>query len=232
MNWTELNRHSYVPYSTSPRACIIKGSKGGCYAGVRIENVSFPLTISAIQAACCICLSEGENPEILYVQDEDYVQLTYWRKEFNLSVKTVSDISDIEVSKLLVESKPEEKSVLKKLLDKAITTHSDFPVSCLLYCQSGYFEGVNVEVSDWSLGLCAERVALAKAISSGVSAFTKLAVHTKYGDVSSPCGACRQVIFEHLPFNKIRLHHADNTFSEHNSVDLLPLSFTSKALKK
>ncbi|MBO6524931.1 MAG: hypothetical protein JJ971_13950 [Balneolaceae bacterium] len=232
MNWIELNSHAYVPYSTLPRACIIKGSEGGFYAGVRIENISFPLTISAIQAACCICLSEGENPEVLYIQDEEFVQLAYWQAEFSLTIEIISDISDIEVSTLLIESKPDEKKVLKKLLDKATTIHSNFPVSCLLYCESAYFEGVNVEVSDWSFGLCAERVALAKAIASGVSTFTELAVHTKYGDVSSPCGACRQVIFEHLPFNKIRLYHADDTFSEHNSVDLLPLSFTSKALKK
>lgn len=232
MIWSDLNNHSYVPYSKSPRACIIKGSEGGFYAGVRIENISFPLTISAIQAACCICLSEGETPEVLYLKDEEYVQLSYWTDEFNLTVEIISEISEIEVSNLLIESNPDEKTVLKQLLNKAITTHSDFPVSCLLFCESGYFEGVNIEVSDWSLGLCAERVALAKAIASGVSVFKELVVHTKYGDVSSPCGACRQVIFEHLPFNKIRMYHADDTLSEYYTVDLLPLSFTSKALKK
>ncbi len=231
MTWSELNNNAYVPYSKSPRACIIKGSEGGFYAGVRVENVSFPLTISAIQAACCICLSEGETPEVLYLQDEEYVQIGYWKNEFNLDVEIISEISNIEVSKLLCESNRNEKNMLKQLLGKAITIHSDFPVSCLLFCESGYFEGVNIEISDWSFGLCAERVAIAKAIASGISVFNELAVHTKYGDVSSPCGACRQVIFEHLPFNKIRMYHADDTFSEHNTVDLLPLSFTSKVLK-
>lgn len=232
MNWSKLNNNAYVPYSKIPRACVVQGSDGGFYPGVRIENISFPLTISAIQAACCICLSEGEIPETIFLKDENYSQLEFWKKEFELTVKPVSELIDIDLRSFGKTNGPAELPHLKELLKRAVTTHSDFPVSALLYTNSLSFEGVNVEVSDWSMGLCAERVALAKAITSGVSTFTELAVHTRFGDVSSPCGACRQVIFEHLPLNKIRLHHADGTLSEHFSVDLLPFSFTSKTLKK
>ena len=232
MNWSELHNNAYVPYSKHPRVCVVKGSNGGFYPGVRIENVSFPLTISAIQAACCICLSEGEKPESIYLQDENYSQLDFWKAEFNLTVSPASELSDFNFDGYEKNNLSDELPHLKDLLNKAVAIHSDFPVSALLYTDSFYFEGVNVEVSDWSMGLCAERVALAKAITSGVTAFTELAVHTRFGDVSSPCGACRQVIFEHLPLNKIRLHHADGTSSQHFSVDLLPFSFTSKSLKK
>ncbi|MFV1884301.1 MAG: hypothetical protein ACMZ7B_07435 [Balneola sp.] len=232
MNWTELNKRAYTPYSKNPQACLVQGSEGGFYPGVRIENVSFPLTISAIQAACCICLSEGETPATIYIEDENYSQIEFWKSEFELSVKAVSELIDFDFTSFGKSPLPAELPRLKKLLKRAVTTHSDFPVSALLYTKASYFEGVNIEVSDWSMGLCAERVALAKAIVSGVTTFTELAVHTKFGDVSSPCGACRQVIFEHLPLNKIRLHHADGTLSEHFSVDLLPFSFTSKSLKK
>jgi len=232
MSWELLLKRAYVPYSKNPRSCVIEGESGDQYLGVRIENVSFPLTISAIQAACFSCLSEGDTPKILYVQNEDYDQLSYWQKEFNLTLNVVESPPSIHFKPLIHSEKVNELARLKELLSKAITTHSDFPVSALLFCESGYVEGVNIEVSDWSLGLCAERVALAKAFSSGETTFREIAVHTKYGDVSSPCGACRQVIFEHLPLNKIRMHHADETLSEHYSVDLLPFSFTSKSLKK
>ncbi len=232
MSWNILHKRAYVPYSNSPKSCVIEGANGDFYPGVRIENVSFPLTISAIQAACFSCLSVGDTPKILYLPNKDFDQLAYWEKEFNLEVRVLDAPPSTNFFPLFHDDSLNEKKRLEELLEKAITTHSNFPVSALLFTDAGYFEGVNVEVSDWALGLCAERVALAKALASGKSEFTEIAVHTKYGDVSSPCGACRQVIIEHLPLNKIRMHHANETLSEHFSVDLLPFSFTSKALKK
>lgn len=232
MSWEILNSRAYVPYSKDQKSCIIEGSKGGFYAGVRVENVSFPLTISAIQTACFSCLSEGETPVKLYLCDSNFDQLNYWKSEFNLEVE-ITDSPPTSLLKDLAHTVlNNEKELLKELLSKAITTHSDFPVSAILYSDAKYFTGVNIEVSDWALGLCAERVAFAKAISSGISLFTEISVHTKFGDVSSPCGACRQVIVEHLPLNKIKMYHADDTYSEHFSIDLLPFSFRSKTLKK
>lgn len=232
MTWKELNNLAYTPYSNTPKSCIIEGSSGSFYAGVRIENVSFPLTISAIQAACVSCLSEGDSPSVLYIPNSDFVQLNFWKKEFDLTIKITDTPPKVDLVSLLNEGLPSEKERLEELLSKAITTHSDFPVSAILFTKSGYFEGVNIEVSDWAFGLCAERVAIAKAISSGDKEFTEIAVHTKLGEVSSPCGACRQVIIEHLPLNIIRMFHADQTLSEHFSVDLLPFSFTSDSLMK
>ena len=230
MTWQDLNSRAYVPYSKKERSCIVEGSKGGLFAGVRIENISFPLTISAIQAACCICLSEGESPISLFLPDEDYEQLDYWVHEFGLTVQIVKTPPEpVSLAKTGLQN---EEDLLKDLLPKAITTHSDFPVSALLKSGEMYFEGVNVEVQSWNLGLCAERVALAKALASGFSEFTGLWVHTKYGEVSSLCGACRQVIVEHMPLQKIHLHHADGSCSEHFPIDLLPLNFTSNSLKK
>lgn len=232
MNWTNLNSRAYVPYSNTPKSCVIEGNDGAFYAGVRIENVSFPLTISAIQSACVSCLSIGDSPTKLFLPHSQFEQLDFWVKEFNLEVILSDELPSSDFVEHYISGKPNELSRLKELLPLAITTHSDFPVSAILYSELGYFEGVNIEVSDWALGICAERVALSKAISSGKTTFQDFAVHTKLGDVSSPCGACRQVIIEHLPLNKIRMHHADNTLSEYFSVDLLPFSFRSKSLGK
>lgn len=232
MNWEILNNRSYTPYSGKQRSCLVQGKSGKYYAGVRIENVSYPLTISAIQAASSICLSESDIPTHLLLPDTDFDQIEYWKNELGLEISVVTDLSDIEPEDLC-QIKPENESlVLKNLLEKALTPNSDFPVSALLYTESGMYEGVNIEFSDWALGLCAERVAVAKCIASGDTELTELAVHTKFGEVSSPCGACRQVIIEHLPLNKIRLYHSDNSMSEHFSIDLLPFSFTSGSLRK
>lgn len=232
MNWETLNSRSYTPYSKKQRSCLVQGKSGKFYIGVRIENVSYPLTISAIQAGCSICLSEGDTPLKLLFPDTDFDQLEFWKKELGLEINVVSNISHIKPEDLSKIKSSDERSDLRDLLEKALTPNSDFPVSALLYTETGMYEGVNIEFSDWTLGLCAERVALAKCIANGDTELTDIAVHTKYGEVSSPCGACRQVIIEHLPLNKIRLYHADNSMSEHFSIDLLPFSFTSGALRK
>lgn len=229
-----LTTHSYVPYSQNPGTCIIESRSGKFYAGVRIENISYPLTIPAIQAAITICLSEGESPSRLYIKEHTYEQLDYWKSEFDLSIVIGSDIPTDKVENLLKNdlSQLEPSKKLKHLLSRAVVPNSDFQVAALLFTKNGYFEGVNVEVSEWTKGLCAERVALSKAIAAGYAEFDQLEVLTKKGQVSSPCGSCRQVISEFMPTKKIVLHHADNTVSEHFMNDLLPFNFTSDSLKK
>ncbi len=80
------------------------------------------------------------------------------------------------------------------------------------------------------MGLCAERVALSKALASGNIDFSAISVHTLKGEFSSPCGACRQVLKEHLPLSKAKLFHANDTYSEHFINDFLPYNFSSKSL--
>ncbi len=234
MSWTPLLEHAYVPYSHQPQACVVESKNGMFYAGLRVENISYPLTIPAVQAACTICLSEGEIPAKIYIQNSTINQLSFWVKEFELEV-IQTDVPPLDhITPLFIEkpSNFEPRKNLKSLLSKAITPNSDFPVSAILYVEGGYFEGVNVEVSDWSMGICAERIAISKAIAAGYTHYLGLDIHTLKGEVSSPCGACRQVISEMLPYHPVHLHHGDGTLSEHLSVDLLPFSFKSSALKK
>lgn len=232
MNWKELNSRAYTPYSKAPRTCLVESSEGLIFAGVRIENISYPITISAIQSALFSCLSEEQTPVRLYLEDLNYDQLPYWKSQFDLKTDVLDSLEGIRIQPTLKTRSIDERENLKSLLAKAITVNSDFPVSCLLYTEKGYYEGVNIEVSDWSLGLCAERIALAKAISDGVTEFKGLSIHTREGEFSSPCGACRQVITEHLPLQLVKLYHADGSLSEHFTADLLPFSFSSRALKK
>lgn len=234
MDWNLLYKRAYTPYSEKPAACVVESKNGRFYAGVRIENISYPITIPAVQTACAICLSEGEIPTGLYIQNGGLDQLDFWVKEFDLEVHEVKNLP-VENTENLFHPIDNDFNILpklKSLLEKAVTPNSEFPVSAILFTNDGYFEGVNIEVSDWTKGLCAERVVIAKAISLGITEFDRLEIHTKKGEISSPCGACRQVITEFMPYHEIKLHHADGTLSEHISIDLLPFNFKSAALKK
>lgn len=232
MTWKDLLERAYVPYSKSPNACVVQGHKGDYFSGVRIENVSFPLTINALQAACCICVSYGQNPITIYLKDENNPQLSFWKQEFNCEV-SISEISDkIQLYSYQEKHAKNELAYLKQLLDFAVIPNSQFPVSAILKSDTITITGVNVEFSDWSKGLCAERIAICKAIAEGLTNFKTMAVHTLKGEFSSPCGACRQVLFEHLPLSRTELYHADGTYSEHFNIDLLPFSFNSRDLCK
>lgn len=89
---------------------------------------------------------------------------------------------------------------------RAAATHahvpySNFPVGAALLATDGrVFAGCNVENVSYGLTLCAERVALVKAVSEGVSAFRALAIAGGTAATpAAPCGACRQVLAEFCP---------------------------------
>jgi len=231
MDIKQLDETNYVPYSGKGSVAVVKSVTGNYYPGVRIENASFPLTINAAQNALFTCLSEKDRPKAIYVQDVKANDLEFWRNEYNVWVYPLEDLKNEMNKEVLLDLQENDvKSTLKELLNRAVTVNSDFPVSALLKTGKGYISGVNIECSEWSLGLCAERVAIGKAISYGIRDFESLYIHTRAGEYSSPCGACRQVIYEHLPHNPVHLFHADGTHSMHYSSDLLPHSFRSSSL--
>ena len=77
----------------------------------------------------------------------------------------------------------------------AYAPYSDYAVGAALLSASGrIYEGVNVENAAYPMTICAERVAVFKAVSEGERQFLAIAVVTKNG--GTPCGACRQVLAE------------------------------------
>jgi len=119
------------------------------------------------------------------------------------------------------------------LLDAAIDArknaycpYSKFPVGAALLAASGnVYTGTNVESAVNSLSLCAERVALYKAVSEGEREFSKIAVVCDAG-YCRPCGACRQVLFEHAPDLAVLMGNPDGQFKQTTVRDLLPEAFT------
>jgi cytidine deaminase len=82
--------------------------------------------------------------------------------------------------------------------ENACAAYSNYKVGAALQAASGkVYTGCNVENSTYGLTVCAERVALWKALSEGERAFTQIAVITSNESPASPCGACRQLLWEY-----------------------------------
>ncbi len=78
--------------------------------------------------------------------------------------------------------------------------YSHFQVGAALLTKEGkIITGANVESSSYGLTICAERVALTKALSEGHDQFTAIAIIARDGAFTPPCGACRQLLFDYAP---------------------------------
>lgn len=227
----DISSSSYVPYSQKQKSCLILGSSGLIYPGVRIENISFPLTIPAIQAGVCSCLGNGDNPLGIIDIDCQHDSSDFWFQVFNL--KKLDEIpKNSTLFDPLIEEIDHLIDHLKKLCEMSISDKSGFPVTALLRTEDGFIPGVNIEFKEWSLGLCAERVALSRAVAGEYKEFRGMHIYAPKSEYISPCGACRQVLFELMPDGEVELHHDDKSKSRHFVSHLLPNGFTTNSLKK
>jgi cytidine deaminase len=123
----------------------------------------------------------------------------------------------------------DDKTLLEMANDvrkNAYCPYSRFPVGAALLCLDGtVFTGVNVENAVNGLSICAERSAIFAAISQGHHDFVKLAVVCE-ADHCQPCGACRQVIYEHAPNIVILMGNTNGEFKPTTIQELLPEPFS------
>ena len=88
-------------------------------------------------------------------------------------------------------------SAARQARENAHAPYSNFRVGAALRSASGrIFGGCNVENATYGLTMCAERVAIFKAVSEGERGFSAIAVVTDTEVLTPPCGACRQLIWE------------------------------------
>lgn len=103
---------------------------------------------------------------------------------------------------------------------------SDFHVGAALLTVSGkVYTGCNIENYSLSLSVCAERVALYKALSEGEREFVKIAVVSDDSDSCPPCGMCRQVLYEFAPQIKVLMREKDGGIKVNSISELLPYPF-------
>ena len=111
----------------------------------------------------------------------------------------------------------------------AYARYSNFKVGAAVRAANGnIYTGSNVENASFGLTICAERTALFTAITAGERTFTELAVVTDPG--VTPCGACRQVIWELCGDIPIIIVDSDGNIQETRSASLLPAAFGSADL--
>lgn len=113
----------------------------------------------------------------------------------------------------------------------AYAPYSGYQVGAALLGQSGrVYTGCNVENAVYPLTLCAEQVALVKAVSEGEHRFVAIAVVTSNGGM--PCGACRQVLAEFGLDIRVLVATADRLVLETTVAELLPEAFGPKDLRQ
>jgi cytidine deaminase len=114
----------------------------------------------------------------------------------------------------------------------AIAPYSGFRVGAALESRDGrIFSGCNVENASFGLTMCAERVALLKALSEGAREFRAIVVVADAATPTPPCGACRQLLWEHAGNLIVVLASTSGTTGEYQLAELLPHPFDARLLK-
>lgn len=112
------------------------------------------------------------------------------------------------------------------MLERAYCPYSHFPVGAALECTDGsVFTGCNIENAAYSPSICAERTAVAKAVSEGHRDFVRIAIAGTGEDFCVPCGVCRQVLSEFAPDLEIIALNGQGEQRIFTLRELLPHSF-------
>lgn len=133
-------------------------------------------------------------------------------------------------------SEVEQEEVIAAALaarERSVAPFSNFLVGAAVRTDMGkIYTGCNIESASYGLTVCAERVAIWKALSEGERNFTDLAVAADTQTLTPPCGTCRQIIWEfakHADIVMVNLHgHREGVHIE----NLLPRAFDARFLKE
>jgi cytidine deaminase len=115
--------------------------------------------------------------------------------------------------------------------ERAVADFSGFKVGAALETASGeIITGCNIENATYGLTVCAERVAIFKALSEGKRSFTRLAVVADTQSPTPPCGACRQIIWEFCGDIPVILANLTQVSATMSMKELLPWPFDKSLL--
>ena len=133
-------------------------------------------------------------------------------------------------------SEADTRAVIEAALaaqERSVAPFSKFFVGAAVRTDTGkIFTGCNIESASYGLTVCAERVAIWKALSEGERNFTNLAVAADTESLTPPCGTCRQIIWEFAKHADIVLVNRRGDRETLEIKDLLPRAFDARFLKE
>ena len=120
----------------------------------------------------------------------------------------------------------------KKAREQSVAPFSGFFVGAAVKTDSGkVYTGCNIESASYGLTVCAERVAIWKALSEGERNFTELAVVADTETLTPPCGTCRQIIWEFARNATIVFANLNGQSETFHMAELLPRAFDARFLR-
>ncbi len=118
--------------------------------------------------------------------------------------------------------------------EKSYSPYSGFRVGAALVCEDGsIYTGCNIENAAYSPCVCAERVAVFKAVSVGNKKIKAIAIASDKDGYISPCGVCRQVLSEFADSQNftVLMSRSDTDYIEKKLFELLPYTFSKDDIK-
>lgn len=120
----------------------------------------------------------------------------------------------------------------RQAFERAIADYSHFKVGAAVETASGeIIAGCNIENASYGLTICAERVAIFKALADGHRHFRRVVVLTDTASPTPPCGACRQILWEFAGDIEVLLANRSGVQATHRMADLLPHAFGRENLR-
>ena len=216
------------------------------------EALKIVADIHDINLKNAIAIGDNLNDQAMLDIVEYSIAMKNGNKELQKKAKFITEKTNSEggvadsVMKLLKEKNEFYEDINQTLVEAAIEAtkfayvpYSNFKVGAAILADNGkIYTGCNIENASYSPTNCAERTAIFKAVSEGVTKFKKIAVvggpNGNLENYCPPCGVCRQVISEFADEEfELILGTSKNTYAVYNFFEeVLPLSYTAKELKK
>ena len=214
------------------------------------EALKIVADIHDINLKNAIAIGDNLNDQAMLDIVEYSIAMKNGNKELQNNAKFITEKTNSEggvadsVMKLLKEKNEFYEDINQTLVEAAIEAtkfayvpYSNFKVGAAILADDGkIYTGCNIENASYSPTNCAERTAIFKAVSEGVTKFKKIAVvggpNGNLENYCPPCGVCRQVISEFADEEfELILGTSKNTYAVYNFFEeVLPLSFTAKEL--
>jgi cytidine deaminase len=113
-----------------------------------------------------------------------------------------------------------------KMREQSYSPYSGFSVGAALLCSDGtVYTGCNIENASYPVTICAERTAMAKAVSEGHRKYSRIAIYGESRGYCMPCGSCRQFLAEFSPEMEVLCSRADGRYVSYKLSELLPHTF-------